>query len=90
MARACSASMVSQAMASQRAQCGPTSRVRRLIPPEPGMTAMLATSGRLNVAPSAARRKSHETPNSMPTPKQWLWAARMTGFSIDSISSKRS
>ena len=79
MARACSASMVSPAIAIHFAQCGPTSRVNRLIPPDPGMTARFGTSGRPNVAASDASRKSHDAPSSTPTPMQCDWAASTTG-----------
>ena len=57
-------------MTIHRAQWGPTRRVNRLTPPEPGMTARLAISGRANVAVSDASRKSQDTPISTPTPKQ--------------------
>ena len=58
--------------------------------PEPGSTARFATSGRAKVLASDARRKSHDTPSSTPTPKHGPCAASTIGFSICSISSNRS
>ncbi len=83
-----SAVTVSQARASQRAQCGPTIRVSRLMPPEPGMTARFTTSGRAKVAASEANRKSQDDASSTPRPRHGPWAASTTGFSHASISSK--
>ena len=60
MCFACSAPTVSPATTIHLAQWGPIIRVRRLIPPEPGMVAMLATSGRAKFTPEAAKRKSHD------------------------------
>ena len=51
---------------------------------------MFWTSGSRNVVVSDAKRKSHDTPISTPTPKQCACAARITGFSTSSISSNRS
>ncbi|MDT5286621.1 MAG: 3-keto-5-aminohexanoate cleavage enzyme [Mycobacterium sp.] len=53
-ARAWSASMVCPAIASHLAQCGPASRVSRLIPPEPGSAAILRISGRPKTVSSEA------------------------------------
>ena len=55
--KACWASIDSAATAIHLAQCGPTNGVRRLMPPEPGITAKLGTSGNEKVAISAATRK---------------------------------
>jgi hypothetical protein len=45
----------------------PTKRVRRWVPPEPGMTPRLI-SGWPNLAPSPARMKSHIMASSQPPP----------------------
>ena len=59
----------------------PTARMRRCVPPQPGMVPMV-TSGCPNTAFSPAMMMSHIMASSQPPPSAKPFTAAMTGFVI--------